>query len=86
MLMAAMRCRPFILRSRVGAYSGNSWKKYPMSLANLKRKLAATLRPPPPEPPPPFDDQAQWVPDEGDAPAVDAEDDFEGEGWSFWGV
>lgn len=56
-----------------------------MSLTDLKRKLAASLRTPPHEEPLPPDELARPLPDEHDG-ALEAEDDFEGEGWSFWGV
>jgi hypothetical protein len=56
-----------------------------MSLSNLKRKLAASLRPAPHEDPVPPDELARALPDDDQATS-ETEDDFEGEGWSFWGV
>lgn len=57
-----------------------------MSLLNLKRKLSRTLATAAPQPPESPPDPASWpLPDEEPLP-TDAEDEFEGEGWSFWGV
>ena len=84
--MAAIACGPFRVRSRGGAYAGTTSKKYPMSLVNLKRKLAWSLRTAPTEPPAPADGQRPWPIREDDEGPFDAEDDFEGDGWTFWGV
>jgi hypothetical protein len=60
-----------------------------MSLSNLKRHLPWTPRPATaPHPPASSVEQGPqvWPHAEEDRSAAEAEDDFEGEGWSFWGV